>query len=35
MVQRMITREGADVVKALRKAEEAFQEYLDDEYNDY
>ena len=35
VVQRMITREGADVVKALRKAEESFQEYLDDEYNDY
>ena len=25
---------GAPVVKALRKAEESFQEYLDDEYND-
>lgn len=35
VVQRMITREGADVEKALRKAEESFQEYLDDEYNDY
>jgi len=35
VVQRMITREGADVVKALKKAEESFQEYLDDEYNDY
>ena len=34
VVQRVITREGADVVKALRKAEESFQEYLDDEYND-
>lgn len=34
VVQRMITREGADVVKALKKAEESFQEYLDDEYND-
>lgn len=35
VIQRMITREGADVVKALKKAEESFQEYLDDEYNDY
>lgn len=35
VVQRMITKEGADVEKALRKAEESFQEYLDDEYNDY
>ncbi|MDO5144972.1 MAG: extracellular solute-binding protein [bacterium] len=35
VVQRMITREGADVVKALKKAEESFQEYLDDEFNDY
>ena len=35
VVQRVITREGADVEKALRKAEESFQEYLDDEYNDY
>ena len=35
VVQRMITREGADVEKALRKAEESFQEYLDDEINDY
>lgn len=31
VVQRMITHESADVVKALRKAEESFQEYLDDE----
>ena len=35
VIQRMITREGADVEKALRKAEESFQEYLDDEINDY
>ncbi len=35
VVQRMITKEGADVTKALTKAEEAFQEYLDDEINDY
>ncbi len=35
VIQRMITREGADVVKALRQAEESFQEYLDDEINDY
>jgi ABC-type glycerol-3-phosphate transport system substrate-binding protein len=34
VIQRVITREGADVEKALRKAEEAFQEYLDDEIND-
>lgn len=34
VVQRVITREGADVTKALLKAEESFQEYLDDEYND-
>ena len=33
--QENITREGADVEKALRKAEESFQEYLDDEINDY
>ena len=35
VIQRVITREGADVEKALRKAEESFQEYLDDEINDY
>jgi len=35
VIQRMITREGADVMKALQKAEESFQEYLDDEINDY
>ena len=35
VIQRMITREGADVVKALTKAQESFQEYLDDEINDF
>ena len=35
VVQRVITKEGADIEKALRKAEESFQEYLDDEINDY
>ena len=35
VVQRVITKEGADVEKALRKAEESFQEYLDDEINDF
>ena len=35
VIQRVITREGADIEKALRKAEESFQEYLDDEINDY
>lgn len=35
VIQRVITREGADVTKALVKAQEAFQEYLDDEINDY
>ena len=35
VIQRMITREGADVVKALQKAQDSFQEYLDDEINDY
>ena len=34
VVQRVITREGADIEKALKKAEESFQEYLDDEIND-
>ncbi len=34
VIQRMITREGADVVKALQKAQDSFQEYLDDEIND-
>ena len=33
VIQRMITREGADVVKALQKAQDSFQEYLDDEIN--
>ncbi|MBQ9210058.1 MAG: sugar ABC transporter substrate-binding protein [Clostridia bacterium] len=35
VIQRMITKEGADVVKALQKAQDSFQEYLDDEINDY
>ena len=35
VVQRVITKEGADVEKALRKAQDSFQEYLDDEINDY
>ena len=35
VVQRMITKEGADVLKALKKAQDSFQEYLDDEINDY
>ena len=35
VIQRVITKEDADLVKALRKAEESFQEYLDDEINDY
>lgn len=35
VVQRVITKEGADVEKALRKAEESFQEYLDDEINNF
>jgi len=34
-IQRVITREGADVQKALQKAQDSFQEYLDDEINDY
>ena len=34
VIQRMITREGADVMKALQKAQDSFQEYLDDEIND-
>ena len=33
VIQRVITREGADVTKALRQAQESFQEYLDDEIN--
>lgn len=35
VIQRVITREGADIPKALGKAEASFQEYLDDELNDY
>ena len=35
VVQRVITKEGADVEKALKKAQDSFQEYLDDEINDY
>ncbi len=35
VIQRVITREGADVTKALQKAQDAFQEYLDDEINDF
>ena len=35
VIQRVITKEGADIEKALRKAEASFQEYLDDEINDY
>ena len=35
VIQRAITKKGADIEKALRKAEESFQEYLDDEINDY
>ena len=33
VIQRMITRENADVLKALTEAQESFQEYLDDEIN--
>ena len=33
VIQRMITREGADVYKAMQQAQESFQEYLDDEIN--
>lgn len=33
VMQRVITRENADVVKALQEAQESFQEYLDDEIN--
>ena len=35
VIQRVITKEDADIVKALTKAEASFQEYLDDEINDY
>lgn len=33
IVQRVITREDADVAKSMQQAQEAFQEYLDDEVN--
>ena len=33
VIQRMITRENADVYKAMADAQESFQEYLDDEIN--
>lgn len=33
VIQRVITRENADVEKALQEAQESFQEYLDEEYN--
>ncbi|MCL2050463.1 MAG: extracellular solute-binding protein [Lachnospiraceae bacterium] len=33
VIQRMITREGADVFNSLLQAQERFQEYLDDEIN--
>ncbi len=33
VIQRLITRENADVLKALQQAQERFQEYLDDEIN--
>ncbi len=33
VIQRVITREGADVAKALKSAQDSFQEYLDDEIN--
>lgn len=33
VIQRVITRENADIVKALQDAQESFQEYLDEEYN--
>jgi len=33
VIQRVITREKADVLKALTEAQESFQEYLDDEIN--
>lgn len=34
VIQRVITREDADILKALGQAEESFQEYLDEEYNE-
>ena len=33
VIQRLITREDADVLRALGQAQERFQEYLDDEIN--
>ena len=33
VIQRVITREGADITKAMTQAQESFQEYLDDEIN--
>lgn len=33
VIQRVITREDADIVKSLQQAQESFQEYLDEEYN--
>ena len=33
IVQRVITREDADVAKGMQQAQDAFQEYLDDEVN--
>jgi hypothetical protein len=33
IVQRVITREDADVYKGLEQAQQSFQEYLDDEVN--
>ena len=35
VIQRVITREDVDIVRLLSRAEESFQEYLDDEINDY
>ena len=35
VIQRVITKENADIEKALKKAQDSFQEYLDDEINDY
>lgn len=33
VIQRVITKEDADILKALQKAQDSFQEYLDDEIN--
>lgn len=33
VIQRVITREDADILKALQQAQDSFQEYLDDEIN--